>query len=183
MRPIAISGKAGAGKSALAELLVEALYPDARRVSFADAIKKKVWDTYRLQKSDPGGREKLIEVGETLRDANPDHWIHQLAFTIDHVWPPDSYIPVIDDLRFRRELEWCRERGFYVVRVDAPTTERLGRLISGGHDVEVVYSRHPGETELDGADFDFRFSNGSLDGCTLDCVAEKVIRRARGLVA
>ena len=182
MRPIAISGKAGAGKSSLAEALVDALYPDGRRVAFADAIKKEVWDTFHLAKADPGGRDKLIEVGEARRDEDPDHWIRQMEFTIDHLWPPDSYVPVIDDLRFGRELEWCRERGFYIVRVDAPTQCRVERLRSGGHSLDVVHSRHPGETELDGAEFDFRWLNGGWDTCTIDCTAQQILRRVRGLV-
>jgi hypothetical protein len=35
---------------------------------------------------------------------------------------------------------------------------------------------------LDGATFDYRFLNGGWDGCTLECEAEKILRRARGLV-
>jgi hypothetical protein len=181
VKPIAISGKAGAGKSALAEVLENALYPEGRRVAFADEIKRQVFDAWGLSKSDFGGREKLIEHGEEKRNEDPDYWIAQLEITVEMLLLRDA-VPVIDDLRFERELEWCRRRGFYIVRVDAPRQCRLERLRSGGHSLDVVDSRHPGETELDGATFDYRFLNGGWDGCTLECEAEKILRRARGLV-
>lgn len=166
----------------MAEAIVNVMYPDGRRVAFADALKREVWDAFRISKGDPGGREKLIEYGEEKRNADRLYWIRQMEFTIDHLWPPDAYVPVIDDVRFRTELDWCRERGFYVVRVDAPTQDRIGRLRSDRQDLEVVHSRHPGETELDGAEFDFRWLNGGWDSCVVQCVAEKVVRRAKGLV-
>jgi dephospho-CoA kinase len=181
VRPIAISGKAGAGKSALAAALVDAMYPDARRVAFADEIKSEVKELFGLEKGDPGGREKLIDHGEGKRNEDPDYWIAKLEWTLEYIVRP-GVVPVIDDLRFERELEWCRNRGFYIVRVDAPLECRLDRLRSGGHSLDVVYSRHAGETELDGAEFDFRWSNGGWDGCTIECTAERILRRIRGLV-
>lgn len=176
---IAISGKAGAGKTTLARAVAKRL-DQGCVVSFADSLKIEVRDRFGLTKTDPGGREKLIEYGEACRNADPDYWIRKLEWRVADLLRNDCSV-VIDDVRFKRELEWCRRVGYYVVRVDAPTQARVERLTSQGLGAEIVLSRHPGETELDGCEFDFRWLNGGFESCTLDCAAERIVSRSRRL--
>jgi dephospho-CoA kinase len=142
---VAISGRAGAGKTTLASHLVNYGYT---RVAFGDAIKAEVLKLYGLTKHDPGGREKLIEHGDARRLADPDHWIRPVADRVRLAQVCDCHV-VIDDLRFARELEWARSLGFIIVRIDAPLELRRERLAAQGLDPDFAKANGPGETELE----------------------------------
>jgi hypothetical protein len=146
VRGIAISGRAGAGKSTLADALVRD--HGFVRLAFADALKAEVYALTGLSKYDPGGRDELIRHGDGRRLENPDHWIEQLAER--HRLATVCGFPcVIDDLRFKREASWCRDNGFVLVRIDAPLSYRRSRLAHQGLDAAFAESDGPGETELE----------------------------------
>jgi DNA polymerase III delta prime subunit len=157
----AISGKAGSGKTTFAEALIRVLLKQERfgiRLSLADALKDYVKREYGLEKSDQGGREKLIEVGIEKRREDPLYWVNALMPRIAAA-QASGRTPVIDDCRFQNELAAFRGMGFYTIRIDCPQSIRAERLVKLGLDVSVVPSIHPSEVELDHASFDFRFQN------------------------
>jgi hypothetical protein len=163
MTGVAISGKAGAGKDTFASAIIEVLgqLPEpiwATRVGFADAVKEDVFRTTGLTKSDPGGRVELIRYSNEERATDPAVWIKRLSSTLDSL---NSYgvLPVIADMRYTNELEWAKSRGIVTVRIDATLMDRGLALYRRGEDVDLSESLHVSETELDTADFDFRFWN------------------------
>lgn len=143
---ILISGKAGSGKSTVAELLRQKLafkrYSVTRK-SFADKVKEcarkyMLWDG----KKDERGRRLLQRIGTDVgREYDPDIWVKLLLEEIhSFMFPPDFVI--IDDARFPNELELTsKDESFQCVkiRVEAPQLVELkGESAS-----------HPSETSLD----------------------------------
>lgn len=167
MNGVAFSGKAGAGKTTLAELTIAALkkrgHP-AYPLAFGDALKREVRELYGVEKNDPAGRALLIGHGEARRDSDPLYWIRKVDYTLDELgW---SSFVVLDDLRFPTELAWAKGRGFLTVRIDAPNHLRTRRLSSIGADPSIVTSASRTEVGLDKcyADFDLLVKNdGSLN--------------------
>ena len=145
---IAIAGKMGSGKSALANELARAL--GARRVSFATKVREVVRDLYG-----PGNeknRHLMTGVGMGLRAVDADTWVNAVRRTVAR-YPDASW--VLDDLRFPNELNALRADGWVVVRlaVDAETrSERILRRCGGDADAargQEAYAGHASETALD----------------------------------
>jgi len=163
---IALSGKAGAGKNELGRTIGAMLATDgvwSAQVALADAVKEETKRVYGLTKNDPGGRERLVEVGHGMRQVCPDYWIRQLAKSVDSL-RPYGLIPILTDLRYLNEYEWARENHWLIARVDATPTDRAVVLSQRGEDRDFAWTDHPSETELDEVEFAVRFWNphGSL---------------------
>lgn len=141
---VAISGKAGAGKTTLAKAILELTRPHLRGASFAAALKD---DLARIdvEKGDPGFRELAQIYGTEHARAKygADYWVRRLAETNRGTLEG----LVIDDMRFPNEHAACSRAGLLLVRVDAPylvRTERLGYPCPD----------HSSETAMDGIDHD-----------------------------
>jgi DNA helicase HerA-like ATPase len=179
VRGVAISGKAGSGKSTFADLLVSSLAERgicAKRFAFGTRLKQETEAAYGVRKGDPAGRACLVYHGERRRATDPLYWIRLLARDID---AEGSYVfPVIDDLRFTTELAWAMGAGFFVVRLEADRETRLARLLAAGHDGSIVDHTEPTETGLDrsGEDFDAVYENG--DGAPLAAYADALAEYA-----
>jgi phosphomevalonate kinase len=151
IRGFAIGGKAGAGKNALADSLSSALLELGHwptQLAFGDVLKAEVWSRFRLKKDDPGGRQRLIEWGDHRRAQHPDYFVKALSKIIT-ASTPYSMLPIITDVRRHNEFDYCRDAGFYMVRVEAPRTMRMWALEGRGEDVSLVDVVHPTECELD----------------------------------
>lgn len=161
MLGFALSGRAASGKSALAGFLLAELAlhgREGRIVAFADALKADVWDRYGLRKSDPGGREKLIEYGDGRRSDDRDYWVARLAPTVADLIRQDIVV-IVDDLRFPREKEWCEAILLASVRVNSPLAQRIKRLRERGADPQFAHSMTPSECALEWADHDYYVEN------------------------
>lgn len=148
----AVSGKAGAGKSALADKIIEELRHhgiQAKRISFADALKEEVRELFGVEKSDPGGREKLLEWGQKRRDEDLNYWVKKTIEQARHLYA-SGVIPVIDDLRMPHEFQAVKEFGMLTVRVDAKEDVRRERLSNLQLDTNIVGSQTITEVGLDG---------------------------------
>jgi hypothetical protein len=148
---LAVIGKAGAGKSAIAEKLCDKGYI---RLSFASKVKEIAWDILQkpLDKTQPKDREFLQKLGTDLARAyDPDVWIRHFQ-TAYRKWLKYGKTDfVVDDARFVNEVEYLRSEGFVVVRV-------TGRGYSMG-----ALGNHVSETQLDAYKADFEVDNsGSL---------------------
>jgi len=144
---VAVSGKRGAGKTALADILVNDY--GFVRASFALPLKEKVRQDFDLSHEQVYGfqkeivdsryglssREILIKVGQIYRAVDPNYWVKQLEKTLLTFDKP----VVIDDMRFRNEIDMLRGLGAYVVRLD-----RL--LMDNIYKTEL---NDPSETDLD----------------------------------
>jgi hypothetical protein len=119
---IAFTGKAGAGKSTAAGVLIDIaisglLYEKVVPVSFAEPIKRIArnhfgWDG----RKDERGRRLLQILGtEAGRAYDPDLWVKTLMRRIDV--DEDDALWVCDDLRFPNEAAAVRNRGGHIFRV------------------------------------------------------------------
>lgn len=158
---VALSGKAGAGKNAFADLLMAelvraALWPVP--VAFADGVKEELMRTKGMKKEDPGGRDALIAIGDGRRATDPDYWVNALAVKCGSLIPFGA-VPVITDMRYPNELRWARDAGFLTVRIDATAMDRGYVLYRRGEDPTFSVSETPSEVALDEEVFDVRFWN------------------------
>lgn len=123
---VAISGRAGAGKSTLARVILEQR-PDLRAGSFASALKRDL-QKIGIAKGDPGFREiaQLYGTEHCRVKYGPDYWVERLrggthgAATLAGL--------VIDDMRFPNEHAACGADRLLLVRVHAEESVRTKRL-------------------------------------------------------
>lgn len=142
---IGLFGYAGAGKDTVAEYLISRY--QYTRVAFADPLKEMAlsidpripqgywgaggtlasivechgWD--EAKRSWPEVRRFLRSLGRTMRDRDPDYWLHiALRKIID---AEDLGMPVvITDVRHENEYESLRDfYDFTMVRIDRPGTD------------------------------------------------------------
>ncbi len=133
---LAIHGKAGAGKSTLADYLVGVWGYDAVAFAYnlkldlinmgvpAGTIKTKPW---------PQWLRVLAQLyGAAKRQTNKAYWIARLHSDIEQM---DTARPVIEDMRYENEAAWARNAGFRLIKV-----VKMG---------ETYDDPHPSEVELD----------------------------------
>ena len=157
MKLIILSGKMRAGKSYIADYLIN--HYAYARVSLAEPLKQEVRDLGFsdedvLNKS-PWMRQLLIALGQARRAQEPTYWIDRaMAYIIDMSNDQGAGLFVCDDCRFENELEafkLLKERGHEIVFA---RVERRG----GPEPLD-----DPSETELDDYIFDAYISADSGD--------------------
>lgn len=156
---VAISGRAGCGKSTLAATLQAEYLPRGTVTPFARFLKEEVKELYGVVKGDPGSREAFLEHGAKRRAEDPDYWVKATGEWIDGLLAIRAF-PIVDDLRYPNEYEFCRQRGFLLVRLHAPLEVRKGRLKSQGLDPNFALSRNPSEILLEQHAFHLRLQHG-----------------------
>lgn len=162
---LCLTGKAGSGKSTVADY-----YSTSQcftKLSFAQPV-KEIFEHMMLRKPDktrPKDRSALQRIGtEVGRFVDKDIWIKHfdlqyqklLAATVGIEPLVESYI-VVDDARFKNEVDYLRKNGFVIVRV-------IGR----GYDMGEL-GKHPSESEMDSIVVDFTVDNS---GDIEDTIAE-----------
>lgn len=141
---IALTGKAGSGKSTVAGLLVE--HYNYELVSFARPLK--------IMAGDGASRERLQQLGADVRALEPQAWIRLALAEIDRLTDElvfDHERPhfVIDDMRYLNEYRTLKGEGFMAIRVRADRGTRLDRLRRNGKLDDEAELEHISETELD----------------------------------
>lgn len=159
---IAFIGKAGAGKSTCADLLIERFKYE--RLSFAEPLK--------VGCGTRDDRGLLQKVGHGVRELYPDFWVNLAVHDLHTrtMWrepallgnPREVRRYVNDDTRYMNEAEKLREEGFVMCRVVAPKATRLDRLRRNGRLQDEAQLDHPSETELDDFDEDYTIHNLEL---------------------
>jgi hypothetical protein len=119
---VGFTGKAGAGKSTAAGMLIDAAvslmsFGTSTLISFADPIKQIARDHFGWDgRKDERGRRLLQVLGtEAGRAYNPNIWGDRLMKKAQE-FGPDTLI-CVDDVRFIGEAEEIRARGGHVFRV------------------------------------------------------------------
>lgn len=62
-------------------------------------------------------REYLQRIGESARQANPNHWIDLLHYRARLAEDQGVSALVIDDLRYRNEFDYCKKQGYTVIKL------------------------------------------------------------------
>lgn len=145
---IGFSGKAGAGKTTLAEFLIDEFH--FKKLSFAKAVKEHGIKYFGLTEEDikkkpPVTRQILQGIGNYIREEfDKDYWINSLE--PNPVYLLDNGISVvIDDVRFKNEADYIKKMGGIMIRIERPGVKKMN---------------HPSETELDNYDkFDLVINN------------------------
>lgn len=171
---ICISGKAQHGKDTAATILSDELKKHGKSVLVihqADLL-KFICKTYFNWngKKDDFGRTLLQRVGtDVIRKEKPDFWvdfIEEVTSFFDGTW---DWI-LVPDVRFQNELE----------RLKTPTSNVIHIRVQRPNFVSPLseeQQRHPSETSLDNAEYDYLLIN---DG-NLDKLKEKVIELTEAL--
>lgn len=160
-RGVAIMGRAGSGKTTLAEALVKAGVCE-HLSSFAAALKRDL-ATLGVDKAQPGARALMIAYGTTWGRANdPDMWVERLRFDLHDDF--DGH--VIDDVRFPNEIAFLRDRGFLIVRTFAAGNVRMDRGIPLG----LVVTEDSSETSLDNEPCDLQLDTASASPAELAAI-------------
>lgn len=186
LRNIALSGKAAAGKDTIADELLPLGYEKA---SLADSLKRFCSEKYMyplnwnytqegknkyIKVTEKDGRvfyhgkvrDLLIEVGKQGRLEDKDYWIKKLEEQL-----PDKPV-IITDVRFKNEADYYKNKGYLLVRIDAPRIDRYMR----SNNYELATSEDESETELDEYEgFDLRINNKNREDIQ---EAARIIREA-----
>lgn len=131
MKIIGISGKAGAGKDTLAQMLVLELYRygECKTIHFADVLKtaaskatgipRSTFDTQEGKASEIKWlgmtvRELLQKFGTAIREGvDPDFWVKSLF----NIYEDKDFI-IIPDVRFPNEAKAIKDRGGILIRIE-----------------------------------------------------------------
>lgn len=158
---ILISGKAGAGKTTVANFMIDGL-PESKIAGiapFAMGIKTMAnfvgWDNNKDEK----GRKLLQQFGNAGREYDEDIWINFTMSAITQAGVPFDFI-IMDDWRFPNEYAWFdkypKDFGVYSVRV-----VRDDKLLLNPEDADVSENALPDLAEF--YDFNINNVNISLD--------------------
>ena len=151
---VAFSGKAGAGKTSLAEFL--AADHGFIRYSFAGALKaelSRVLDLSIFELTDIDKKQRwrslMQEWGGARRYIDESYWVLKIINSIKERKSGVNF--VIDDLRYVNEANALQAAGFVLVRLECPSIDSidymqsLGASLRGAADA----SKHESETDLD----------------------------------
>lgn len=156
MMNVAIVGKMGAGKSSLANFLVDV--HQYTRVANAGALKALAQmaygpidksETYRITTTLPfgetvqhelSGREVLQGIGQTLKEFDRDIWLKAMVRSMETMQGPF----VCDDTRFPFEAGFLKGKGWIIAKLQVPEEIRMNRY-------QHLYGRIPTEQELNHA--------------------------------
>jgi phosphomevalonate kinase len=135
---IAISGKQLSGKDLFTEFLMVEL-PGYRKIPLARAIKIEFANLYGLTPDDieenkATYRAGLITLGQRRRQKDPDYWLHLVM--------ADPVPKIVSDVRLKREYEFLKQHGAFMIRLEADRDVRDERGLLQ-HEADAT------ETELD----------------------------------
>lgn len=189
----AISGKRGAGKDAIADVLVKEF--GFWRIGLADPMKRfllheEVFTKEQLfgpsenrEEVDPRWNKSARQALQTLgtewgRNFCEDLWIQILIRDAQRIQKLEGKNIVVTDIRFSNELEALDKAGARLVRVRRPELAKRSSIKDADFDVFESTAKHASETSLDDVSDD-RFDQCLQNDGTLEDLHEKVRTMAR----
>lgn len=177
MKILVISGKAGSGKTFLAEKIKNCYEKQygwrVAHLAFADPLKMVLsniygWDGHKGE----NGRELLQKVGTDIVHENNKMCWTNITVEIIKGLQSEFDLFIVSDARFVHEIEglmWA-----------LPKAEVITIRINGKSSLSGDSATHPSETSLDGYDFDFIFNNHSYDVDSFYFNLHKLIFKLQG---
>lgn len=175
---IAITGKMRAGKDTVYSILKEELELELKKVNNfaeADVVFLTNQHTFGGQLKHfaellfpehfvAGGKPRQLfqEFGQSMRQIDEDVWVKKVDQEIQNKLKSthaDVHISYITDLRQPNEYEYCRENGFFILRVNATDDVRLARMMADGDNFNKEHLHHETETHVDGYKVDYDINN------------------------
>jgi len=163
---ILLIGKIGSGKSTQARLLAELNY--YKHESLAGELKRIAVDVLGRPLDKKIDRPFLTSLGAAYRKGDVNFWCKQIK--ID---PRFNY--VIDDCRFKNEVEFFKPLGFKTVRLVVDQGNRMERILERGQDdVNKLAKLEQDESENDLNDFnaDFTIASNATAGEIHEMIVE-----------
>lgn len=195
---IAVSGKQGAGKDYITNLIVQRIKSSGVSISkmaFADQIKINISshnpdisiEQCLLGEKTSQIRHKLQEEGtEKGRDVyGSDIWINILENWIKLRYLRDKHpdVIIITDCRFKNEASWVEKNKGLLIRVNAPlrTHTRICKESSGDLTTYSNIATHRSETDLDNYKFIYTIDNdpeheGGLKACLSQIINDYITK-------
>ncbi|WP_207732372.1 AAA family ATPase [Heliobacterium chlorum] len=168
---IALTGKMRSGKDAAADYLVD--HYGFKKFAFGDAIRNLCKELFPSADQDGKPRELYQNVGQALRDVDPDVWVNYVLRQIERETGPDDDI-VITDLRQWNEYFSVLEAGFDVVKINSSATTRIQRMKRLGEPIQLAQFNHETEKFVEQIDVDFEITNeGTLK--ELHCLIDNAL--------
>ena len=152
---IAISGPMCSGKSTLAKLIC-GLNDDYKIYSFGQKIKDLAKELFDMR--DIKDRSLLINIANSMKEINQNVWINYILKECKN-----NENCIIDDLRFKNELEFIQKLNGKVIQVVAPIRQQ-NNLINQNKNI----LNHRSEMELKDFNFEFRIDNDYNDNLEND---------------
>lgn len=136
---IGICGKAGSGKTAVADHLIKKY--GYERYSVADEVKRIAVRLFKMKEKD---RKLLQDIGFQMRAIRPSIWID---FLVDQIKGKDRV--VVDDIRYPNEYQALKREGFKIVRVAADREVCIKRLTERDGTAAIERLDDESETAMD----------------------------------
>jgi len=152
---LAIIGKAGSGKTTLAQAIKGPLGLSYTHLSFAYNLKQiatRLWGNSAIL-----NRGLMQDLGIKMREIDEDVWCNALIAEI-HNMNDGSFVEpriVIDDCRFENEYDALKAEGFVFVRCVCPEPVRVDRLRAIGKYQTYEQLLHISEVALDHIEADY----------------------------
>lgn len=145
---IAICGRMAAGKTTLANLIINGVKGyDVVKLSMAGQVKAIAHDLFKMEDKD---RPLLQQIGMKMREIRHDVWLDYVIAEAEEYDNP-QIIRIIDDVRFINEATKLKENGWKIVRISIDEDTQLKRLKDTYDDWEIHWDNrnNPSETEVD----------------------------------
>ena len=160
---IALCGKMRSGKDSVAWRL---FYEHGFEVpmSFGASLKRIAHEIFPDVPKEPKPRA-LYQFMNVMRDFDPDVWVKHLAQKVVMAENDRRTTGiVVTDARQPNEVNWLRENGFVIVKVEADEATRIERIQAQGETVAEEALRHKTELFVDEIEADYTIPNlGTLN--------------------
>lgn len=168
MSRIAFAGKMRSGKDTAADIILKK-YPYYNTLAFADGIKKVIELCFPEElKEGKKPREFYQFIGQQLRSLNPQVWVNFTNRELQKLKYSSNVL--ITDCRQLNEVQFLKENGFLIIKVEADDNKRLQRIKDSNEDITIEQFYHSTETTVDLIKPNFLITNNG----TLDELREKV---------
>ena len=161
-RKLALSGPICSGKSTITKMIMEYFENSEgihfSKYAFADGVYEIARNVFGMTVKD---RKLLQSIGAKMREIDKNVWAKKTINTIHQ--NKHNYV-IIDDLRFKNELQYLLDNNFFTIRLTISKEEQLRRLKITYPTTWVQHQENLDDiSEIDLNDVDDSFFNITID--------------------